>query len=94
MTESHTPGPWVIGPECTTIYHPERIGMLNTTRKIFDVETGLEPRLRDAYLIAASPDMLEALLYISRLWDNSEPIEESDIEIVKKAIAKAKGRDL
>jgi len=82
---NHTPGPWKI----------EVAAYLKEGRPAAYKVNGLNKRLvvgwcekNDAELIAAAPDMLEALEYLLTRLDTIE-----DIRIAQDAIAKAKGEN-
>lgn len=97
---AHTPGPWMVGNDGQGIYvHP--IG-----REGFTVAqpSGLDPSVThvgahtaeaNARLIAAAPDLLEALQGIVRMWNaygvGSVPMRE--VYGVHAAIAKATGQE-
>lgn len=99
----HTPGPWVVNDFCTeggadtavwTSHDPHFAKSIcechfNTMREIERGETGchqLEAEA-NAKLIAAAPDLLEALREIVSNWDG----EPEDMAAANAAIAKANG---
>lgn len=93
LKTKHTPGPWSIMRDRIGVYKEERVGMVNVSRKIFDVTTGLEPQPADARLIAASPDLLAALVelcnQIEVLSADGNPLPNDSL--ARQAIAKATG---
>ena len=96
-----TKGPWVIKPEeCGKDYIRIRGGTLGGRFKIANVITPIYHGVRDrelnetranAYLIAAAPDMHEALCYLR---DQLAFLKGDDYDLVAmadKALAKARG---
>jgi len=79
----HTPGPW-------TLHEDESIRDINYNI-IADV---LDSTEADARLMAAAPDLLEALKAYRRpaQWNHSEGCFCETCEMVRAAIAKAEGR--
>ncbi|MCA6480635.1 MAG: hypothetical protein IM557_08540 [Chitinophagaceae bacterium] len=74
----HTPGPWVVAEEAK-IKHPEGT---------FIAQAQYWP---DAYLIAAAPDLLDALRVLVD-WFDDETRCEAPLKKAGAAIAKAEGR--
>lgn len=81
----HTPGPWSIRKHWNDDKHPtyliaeERGYVLETTRA-------------NASLIAAAPEMFEALEYaLHELTEIGSPYSKSVIQEIKSVLAKAKG---
>jgi len=103
MNTQHTPGPWAADG-----YHVRQDG-LDGTRMIADVcYTGPHHTPPDEYpkscrivdeanarLIAAAPDMLEALLFLMEQFDGPglHPDQRDAVEKGQDAIAKATGKD-
>ena len=99
MSAQHTPGPWAI-----SIADPHRVVLANGSSKGLEVAQAKEfvPQYREqslanARLIAAAPDLLEALQTllgwveawdVGFLFDDEWPADEAKI---KAAIAKATG---
>ena len=89
MKTKHTPGPWVINP----INHCEILadGRLTMNTVVANVPVGMP----DARLIAAAPEMLEALEKIKETLDIIKGGEffamNYELLLVNRAIAKAKG---
>ena len=82
---AHTPGPWHIDRQCEGIFN-------QTCLYVCDVPVSYE----NAHLIAAAPDLLEALIdmvAIAQLdkWDQAVSGRQSFLWNAKVAIAKAKG---
>lgn len=103
VTSKHTPGPWEVFDDVEGCEFP---GIDNAGESIvlcgsiFD-DGGIrgdtkEERLANARLIAAAPDMLEAIeetlqsVVMNRLHDTIE-ISRDAIELLRAALAKAKG---
>ena len=88
MTNStHTPGPWVIYDERAAhgsrlIYSSSEYGV----GEVWDINNNGENKA-NAHLIAAAPELLEALEYARRFLKS----EDVDTVYIDTAIAKAKG---
>ena len=90
----HSPAPWKI-----RINYPERV--INGNRTIAEccdrVNSPSNEDLANAKLIAAAPELLEAvkigLTYVKCSCSSNEERLNKHIEILEKAIAKAEGRD-
>jgi len=86
---SHTPGPWHIDMNSDE----EWLGVWNKDGCIAAIESD-NPE-EDARLIAAAPEMYEALLvarhYVAIAPDNGTPFVYQDLATVERAIAKAEG---
>lgn len=96
----HTPGPWYIGPNKTQVYDKNvwydenwiRYG--ETPNMIIDIEPANPANAR---LIAAAPELLEALQNIvgiyndSDRWTQGDEPEPVEIQAARAAIAKATG---
>lgn len=102
MTTAHTPGPWTVS--CMRLTIAPALGRDTRLLEVgpseerlalvyFDMKTGLGQA--DARLIAAAPEMLEALTALQRqvLQNNIRGDEWMDeaLELTRAAIAKAKG---
>lgn len=113
MTTKHTPGPWHVGDLAAPnlagrnalVYAPS--GYAVADAKVFHCKFGVPEMEANARLIAAAPDMLEALEGLLLV----EPTTRSDLawemltihekarrydqalERIKSAIAKARGED-
>ena len=101
MTETkHTPGPWVVEPEnydCdggTLVRTKGKICLANVWGVMF-AKTPDDESLANARLIAAAPDLLEALEYLAGACelalDNDYPEGRDPVSVARAAIAKAKG---
>lgn len=53
LKQKFTPGPWT--------FDKDRLCLSTKSMKIFDVSTGVEPYRENAALIAAAPELFEAL---------------------------------
>ena len=95
MSAKHTPGPWQISKKS--------IDAVVTDAGNYVADCGLSIVIPDdeqranARLIAAAPDMLEALeeiarLPIARTYPDGPCIEQADMDMVLAAIQKAKGK--
>lgn len=87
----HTPGPW-------TFYQPRVTPSQNSLSAAFVLGPKRVPMdrsegftLADAQLIAAAPDLLEALEEIMGSYDPYEPVCKENADLARAAIAKAKG---
>ncbi|TGE04606.1 hypothetical protein [Hymenobacter fodinae] len=100
---NHTPGPWkTLAEECDKPYIRVRGGRLGSRYKIANVITpvydGSTQREADetranARLIAAAPDLLEALKKVSTFWNEDNPNADCPYDDVDAAIAKATGEN-
>jgi hypothetical protein len=91
---THTPGPWAItkgaygalnvGP--ASLAHPGKEATHYALDRGRDL---LAQRAADAALIAAAPDMLEALLEVSQWAEMQKGYPQGTFEVVRAAIAKA-----
>ena len=87
----HTPGPWTFYRE-SSCDRGDSYGVKAPAPHYWVVPT-LNINPEDAHLIAAAPDLLEALKEIVKFWDSAIPGElVSDMHInARAAIAKATG---
>lgn len=86
----HTPGPWSIGPKypkgLVSVIHLDETG---TFREIAEADTKA-----NATLIAAAPEMLEALVEIGEELDEQGKLDllsDETRELLARAIVKARG---
>ena len=100
---AHTPGPWLVGPgkRGTGVYFrppPSRIFPEGTSVLVTEARIQHE----DAVLIAAAPELLEALQMAQEIINNLIPFqkkygvgigpnEQADLDAISNAIAKATG---
>lgn len=89
MTINHTPGPWVIGRS----RRGHDVVMVDTASgtAICDVYGDSDDRPANARLIAAAPDLLEALETLYRAVCIADADLRPGEELAREAIAKAKG---
>ena len=80
---SHTPSPWFIADDGRFVYALNDRGVNSFSAHVMDSHTSDEELRDTARLIAAAPDMLEALLAVQ--------FTMPDCQVVNEAIAKAKG---
>lgn len=90
MEFKHTPAPWKHtvrnANEIMTTFHGVTIGDV-----YLDITTTNQKA--DSHLIAASPELLEALqLIVNYHDDGNEGLHREDLEMARKAIAKALGQ--
>lgn len=93
---NHTPGPWHVVKTCdpSALWHLAICGLRSTT----DTRTTTIAMIRDseanARLIAAAPELLEALeaLVVQEDWHGEDVPPESPIGKARAAIAKARGQ--
>lgn len=85
MTDiKHTPGPWLVSkPSGNYIEAPAVRGSI--------VALTFSATPADAHLVAAAPDLLEALEALARKHRNFEQVSAADVLAAEAAIAKAKG---
>lgn len=81
---SHTPGPWVVRRDtnCQDVLYVEENGVVVCETMSADA----------ARLIAAAPEMLEALKFL-RCTKNHEALSDRAVDIVDAAIAKAERQE-
>lgn len=86
----HTPGPWSVG----TTLADDKLAIIHDGDSVMAILTTCPPKMRDARLIAAAPDLLEALEALDALWSESEAQGvdfSAAIAKARAAIAKATG---
>ena len=94
MSETkHTKGPWVIGPDAVneTRRQEHLIGLPNQPDGLSMTER-IANYAANAVLIAAAPDMLEALeKLVSRIDETRGPTADTALAAARAAIKKARG---
>lgn len=93
---AHTPGPWAHHPEDNIIAAPDGRGLIEWQAR--SVHVSIEERDANARLIAAAPELLEALKGALAAWDRlypSMPVNEAyedcefrEMQRARAAIAK------
>ena len=88
MTTQHTPGPWAVDASLCTVHHLLFQHPLDNRNKIASVTSEANARL-----IAAAPELLEALTSIVEFWDANVPADylSEQHKAARAAIAKATG---
>lgn len=81
----HTPGPWTVGGDNVVYDEKHRDPICDTSFRCDEVSSA------NSKLIAAAPDLLEALEEIMSSYDPYEPICEENAQLARKAIARARG---
>lgn len=96
MTEQskHTPGPWRV--YCDPCHYDTASDVKSDCGQFFASvggKSGWQEQEANARLIAAAPDLLEALEAIVHTWDGPayKHFMRDNIDLAKRAIAKAKG---
>ena len=102
MSAKHTPGPWHF--DTALMDHADHLNVweANGIGHVAAVSKGLTPdpsAEANARLIAAAPDLLEALEEIARLpiagsYPDGPCLERQDMNMVRAAIAKATGKEI
>jgi hypothetical protein len=100
MTElMHTPGPWSQRED-----YRGRLRVLSGRNEIARIFSGHGQRQQNAQLIAAAPELLDALYECAEYLDNLSDVEDGDygqpmpnkamslLTVVERAIAKAEGK--
>jgi len=86
----HTPGPWRVEPA-----NDKRYGYIYMDGGNTWIDESV--RIEDAHLIAAAPELLEACNMVLGDWpskfSNFRKKEPKYLEIIRKAIAKAEGKE-
>lgn len=102
MEKAHTPGPWIkdsgIDAQASvtvelshSVYIPPGIGQ-DFGSKVYFAANRFNPSLEaNARLIAAAPDLLEALNLTYELLSAGQPLGSEDMAQLSAAIAKARG---
>lgn len=97
MTTKHTPGPWEVQPdqrsqgEALAIVGGSSLIIARTPKATLDMHRRVDEA--NARLIAAAPELLEALRAINQVLGGSQPIDiPGALMIARAAIAKAEGR--
>lgn len=106
---NHTSGPWRWSENRWNLESPDGIVLQTESEENnYGYNAGFQPSKEDAQLIAAAPQMLEALIRIRSLIDESEGIfgfhlngalsewfeHQEDIDAIEEAIAKATGKEV
>ena len=100
MSTEHTPGPWVASQGTET--EPERWTVVAENGPpwwIAVVENGqpgdsLETEAATARLIAAAPELLEALIELVSMTEGLVSMDTGDLPQARAAIAKATGKEI
>ena len=90
----HTPGPWILrsaGELLNEIPHPFDFVEVSKQRYITTEGKSEREANANARLIAASPDMLNALLDVLNFWDDPDMSMSELKGRVRDAVAKAQG---
>lgn len=83
----HTPGPWIV-----ETYHNGLFKIIKELDKTKSLSGQVWTRIEaDAQLIAAAPEMLEALEYIKQLLSDGENAMQTIENVIDDAIKKARG---
>jgi hypothetical protein len=87
---AHTPGPWRYDASTKQIRTLDE----NSSRfsgELIGAVSPLNPEMPDnARLIAAAPELLEALEFIATTWPSDYPADQNAMAFARAAIAKAK----
>jgi hypothetical protein len=96
MTKQHTPGPWFVTPDGAAVYEKDGYGYRGDT--VCGLPSRSDSRAANARLIAAAPDLLEALKVAAKaeLYDPATGLIDADVldivqDVARAAIAKATG---
>jgi len=97
MTSKHTPAPWEL-VQGNEIGIPMRIksnsfGIIARLNDILPTENGYEENKANAYLIAAAPELLDALLIAKDCIEDKQAGDEciKALIVISNAILKARG---
>jgi hypothetical protein len=99
MSAQHTPGPWSLGSSLTDGYHFKRIEATVNGKRRYIATVDIENDDANARLIAAAPDLLEALTNIFsgietglvRIDTDADEAWSNALGKARAAIAKATG---
>jgi hypothetical protein len=88
-----TPGPWLVDPMCAQVNAPAK-GMLPVAQMLWPTDERTEAETEaNARLIAAAPDLYEALVELVQLYDVDQAIfPRPGYAAARAALAKAEGR--
>ena len=88
----HTPGPWIFEERKTAfdILAPESVYYV---AEYLGVDCGVIDNMADARLIAAAPDLLEALENLLKVHEGEGGTQYNSADMARAAIAKAKGEE-
>lgn len=97
MNHKHTPGPWIVNDWSSSGRSVRsKIGMHIASKRWGNDLTGQEYRdemISNAHLIAAAPDMLDALQSLLSYFERpSDWCDVDPVDVIKTAIAKARGK--
>jgi len=82
-----TPGPWIVAPKIVSFGYLNFVGTATKSGGIAEVYNE-----HDTSLIAACPEMLEALRVVDS-WARKNYLPPKEFELVLDAIAKAEGKE-
>ena len=98
MSNQHTPGPWIVATDKVSVLSITAVDMANQKPcpKVVDCASGYdamsyEEAQANARLIAAAPELLEALVSMLHLRKMPDEVAECVLDRAVAAIAKAKG---
>lgn len=91
----HTRGPWTGGKECINAPDGRLVAQVNFQKRDSLELISKEEREANSYLLAAAPELLEALKSAMRSMrgEVSAPSNSKSLKLARAAIAKAEGRD-
>lgn len=94
MTTTHTPGPWSLSDEDSSLLSGADGAYIAQvfSRTNCDIGSLRSNYAADARLIAAAPDMLKALQLVASIWSSDQTTNvapDSPLAIVRAAIARA-----
>ena len=93
--DKHTPGPWHYGGH-TNIYAYYQRELLHSRVvacvPAAEVDGGKKERQANARLIAAAPDLLDALNRVMQEWNERKHLTLATRQAIDAAISKAEGR--
>lgn len=91
-----TPGPWMAAAKPSSIIGWPVVAPHSMGRSVCSVTHGHDEGAANAHLIAAAPELYEALAAIVADWDNKQGPTETIGALIKRAraaLAKARGSD-
>ncbi len=88
----HTPGPWIFEERVAgfDILAPESVYYV---AEYLGVDCGVIDNIADACLIAAAPELLEALENLLKVHEGEGGTQHNAADMARAALAKAKGED-
>lgn len=89
MNTKHTPAPWTVNPKAKTNIRHGNLTIANCSST--HDGSRAEEEIANAKLIAAAPELLEALEELMKVYERNGQLLSFDVNIARKAIKKSTG---